>query len=608
MEHIAPSAASAAPNLAFGSAAAAWAARLAAAMPIVSADLRAVPFAFVEAARRRKSGQPFGAAVFFDEPRAHCALYVAAPPVLAQVTDYDERARLLDSLAIGGLQIGGKEQREIERIEPQFLRCAAEFLTTADVVVTRSSVERERLCAAVGRRFAHVAIVAPPDPSVPPPPDVRGRRDAIVVWAPHMPAEACGLFAFALEEFHRPAFIVCAGGSPPPMRNGTRYIGVADAAHALTQAAVIVDASLSDPGTARALADWGVPLAAASCSGAQDWLDGTTAYDPWNHLSVTAAVANALTGGPPLARAQPGGTCGAEFARVLAASAPPRAAAPPLVSVVVPTRNERASLRDALASIAGQSHPNLELVLVNDGGPPINPQLLTGWRAVQLIELPQRGGVEAALNRGIAAARGAYIAILADDDLYCPDHIARLTCALEQTGGDVAHAIELREHFALAADGTYALIGHTLIGTEPARRTALQLSNPIGGPSVVFSRAAWDRADGFDGRKGLVADLDIWMRFSKHFDFHHVDRVTTVMSIRTDASQYSAVGGPQTAAFYRDLYAAHPTGRPLLDAARADWLQRLETAPVSKLPHITISQTLAGVSPPPIGPPAAPAP
>jgi glycosyltransferase involved in cell wall biosynthesis len=581
-------------NCAYGPVAERWAQRLPAALPLVTCELGAVTLGFADAARRRKRGEVFGASIFITDGRAKCALYIGAPPILAQVTDFDERAQLLDCLAAGGLQVGGREQRAIEQIEPPFLRASSEYLATADVVVTRSAAERERLSTLLGRRFLHVAEVAPLDSSVPAPPRGSRRRDAIVVWAPGLPAEACGLFAYALEEMRLPVLIVSAGGQPAPMRPGTRFVGIADAVDALSRALIIIDASLDDPGTARALARFGVPLAVASCSGAADWLGGVAVYDPWAHLSVTAAAGNALGGCAPYERRASADTD--EFARVLAAATPPRRSAGPLVSVIVPTLNARSSLRDAVASIAAQTYAPIELVIVNDGGPPVDPGLLAHFGCARVIDQPERGGIAEALNAGIAASSGTYIAALADDDLYCPDHLARLVTALERTGCDVAHSIELREHYEPRPDGSYALLGHSVMVGVPARPSALLLCNMIGGTAVMFSRRAWQRVGTFDERAGCVSDLEMWMQFAEHFDFVHVDRVTAIMSARTDGTQFSAVGGRQTAEFYRYAYRLHPTGRPALERARTDWLARLETQPATNLPHIVVRSGSAPVA------------
>ncbi len=507
--------------------------------------------------------------------------------MLAQTTDHDERVRLFDALAHGGLVLGGTVQRDMERYDARYLRTAHELLVTADVVVTRSSVERERLSALVDRRFLRSVMVAPVDSRVPTHAGHDRHASAIVVWAPDYPAEACGIFAYALEESRLPAFIICGQGVPAAMRPGTRFVPLADAADVLAQAAVIVDASISDPGAARALARWRVPLAATSCSGALDWLDGIAIFDPWDHRSIAAAVVNALGARSPRERSSIDDI--AELEASLAHAAPPPCSDGPLVSVIVPTMNRRASLSAALASIVNQTYPRLEIIVVNDGGPSLERGSLETKRTLRVVEYSENRGVSRAVNAGIAESRGKYIAILADDDLFCPDHLTTLVDSLERSGGDVAHAIELGQHLEQRASGDFSVIGYSLIAGQPATPSTLQTCNVIGGPSILFTRAAFDKVGGFDERAGHLMDFEMWLRMSLTYDFIHVDRVTAMMTMRDDASQASAVTGEYTAELYRTIYALHPTTRSTVAESRERQIRDVAAIPIVRtLPQLRI--------------------
>jgi len=106
------------------------------------------------------------------------------------------------------------------------------------------------------------------------------------------------------------------------------------------------------------------------------------------------------------------------------------------VSVVLPTRDRPEFLLEALGTIAWQTHLEMELVLVRDGGAPFSDEVRA---AVDRLEFPalfeERGegeGLAQARNRGLARARADVVAFLDDDDLWEPDHLKRLATAFDR--------------------------------------------------------------------------------------------------------------------------------------------------------------------------------
>jgi glycosyltransferase involved in cell wall biosynthesis len=112
-----------------------------------------------------------------------------------------------------------------------------------------------------------------------------------------------------------------------------------------------------------------------------------------------------------------------------------RQSAIPRVSVLMPTYNQAAFIRRALASLLAQSLEDWELVVVDDGSTDETPAVLARYAAdsrVRLTRLERNGGLGAALNRATALARGRYLAYLPSDDLYYPDHLLRLADLLDR--------------------------------------------------------------------------------------------------------------------------------------------------------------------------------
>lgn len=100
---------------------------------------------------------------------------------------------------------------------------------------------------------------------------------------------------------------------------------------------------------------------------------------------------------------------------------------PILVSVVIPTYNRPLQLEQSLACVIGQSLQALQIIVVNDGGCPVDDVVAKAEdERVLLLNHVHNCGVSAARNTGIENATGQYIAFLDDDDRWQVDHLERL--------------------------------------------------------------------------------------------------------------------------------------------------------------------------------------
>jgi glycosyltransferase involved in cell wall biosynthesis len=99
--------------------------------------------------------------------------------------------------------------------------------------------------------------------------------------------------------------------------------------------------------------------------------------------------------------------------------------APELVSVVIPTFKRPRGLANALNSVLGQSYGNLEVIVVSDGTDLETKAFMSTVESanVRFVELATRRGACAARNRGVQESKGAWIALLDDDDEWLPEKI-----------------------------------------------------------------------------------------------------------------------------------------------------------------------------------------
>ena len=98
---------------------------------------------------------------------------------------------------------------------------------------------------------------------------------------------------------------------------------------------------------------------------------------------------------------------------------------PPLVSILVPSFNSEEFLAECLESALRQTHPRIEIIVVDDGSTDSSLQIARSFssRGVRVIQQENQGQA-GALNTALEASQGEYIQYLDADDLLHPDKIA----------------------------------------------------------------------------------------------------------------------------------------------------------------------------------------
>ncbi len=106
--------------------------------------------------------------------------------------------------------------------------------------------------------------------------------------------------------------------------------------------------------------------------------------------------------------------------------------ATPRASVVIPTWNGRELLRAALASLRAQSLRDFEAIVVDNGSTDGTAEMVRSeFPGTVVVPFPENRGFAVAVNAGVRAARGRYVALLNNDAEAEPDWLAALVAVLE---------------------------------------------------------------------------------------------------------------------------------------------------------------------------------
>jgi len=192
----------------------------------------------------------------------------------------------------------------------------------------------------------------------------------------------------------------------------------------------------------------------------------------------------------------------------------------PLVSVLVRSM-DRPFLADAIASIAAQTYPHIEVVVVNASGAAHSaiacPPARMALRLVDPHEAPSNTGVcsrSKAANLTLQAARGQLALFLDDDDLIAPHHIQRLVSALEANPASVAAYAGVR----VEGPGAQFQRDYDL----PWSMHRLNGINYLPIHAVLFKlKEVQARPLQFDETLPVLEDWDFWRQLSKTGDMVH---------------------------------------------------------------------------------------
>jgi glycosyltransferase involved in cell wall biosynthesis len=186
------------------------------------------------------------------------------------------------------------------------------------------------------------------------------------------------------------------------------------------------------------------------------------------------------------------------------------------VSVVVPTHDRPHLLRQTLCSIIRQCDVDLEIIVVDDGSPPGQVERVVDSLAddrVWVLRNDAPHGVSGARNRGVAAARGEWVAFCDDDDLWAPDKLRSQLDATDDVspGWVYTGAVNVNEAGQVMG-GKLPLPPAQVVALLPQRNVV-----PGGGSAVLVHRTMLDRAGAgpFDRRLYNTEDWDLWVRLSR---------------------------------------------------------------------------------------------
>lgn len=188
----------------------------------------------------------------------------------------------------------------------------------------------------------------------------------------------------------------------------------------------------------------------------------------------------------------------------------------PGVSVIIPTYQRPAYLKQALGSVYNQTYQDFEVIVVDDGsGDEYTNQYELGPNTKLICHDVPKQGCAAARNTGMAASRGRYLAFLDDDDVWLPGKLeAQVRAFREAPGLGLSYC-----HYTLVDADLHPCTEHH--HPKPVRGShfrRLLHGNFIKSPSVVMiSREVIETCGYFNDKTCGAEDWELWVRAAHRF-------------------------------------------------------------------------------------------
>ena len=217
-----------------------------------------------------------------------------------------------------------------------------------------------------------------------------------------------------------------------------------------------------------------------------------------------------------------------------------------LLTVVIPHYNQRDFLPRAVASVLRGEPCDLEIIIVDDGSTDNSEPVLAALEStsplVKVIRCGTNRGVAAALNTGLAAARGHYVTFLGADDLVLSNLYAPLSRALNE---HPTAALGCSQLAIFGSDGsirgvrpiTPPSFHAEFLDPQTIRDRIHRTDHWISSTTVVFRTDLLRAAGGFDPALGVFCDIIVARILAFQYGFVYLPGIRA--AFRVDAGTLS---------------------------------------------------------------------
>jgi glycosyltransferase involved in cell wall biosynthesis len=195
-----------------------------------------------------------------------------------------------------------------------------------------------------------------------------------------------------------------------------------------------------------------------------------------------------------------------------------------LVSVIIPTFNRAWTLKTAIDSVLGQTHDEIEIIVIDDGSTDHTPDLLAGYGNQIQVFVQKNSGVSAARNLGIKKSHGRFVALLDSDDAWTPD---KISCQIDFFNQNPDALIcQTEEIWIRNGRRVNPKIKHQKpsgMVFEPSLHLCL-----VSPSAVMIRKKLFELKGGFNEEFLVCEDYDLWLRIAIDTPIFLIDKPCTI--------------------------------------------------------------------------------
>jgi glycosyltransferase involved in cell wall biosynthesis len=206
----------------------------------------------------------------------------------------------------------------------------------------------------------------------------------------------------------------------------------------------------------------------------------------------------------------------------------------PLVSIIMPTMNSEKFIRETLHSLIAQKYKRFELIVVDGASKDKTLDIVESYSDgdIKIIELALGLGIAAALNAGIDAAKGEFIARMDADDI-----------AYEWRLHDQVQFLIRNPQISLVGTGVDAFWDKEGVYRSPISHTNIKneflVNNPFFHPTIMFRRSiAESGLYRYNETYSFEEDYELWGRLITKIECHNLNQSSIKYRINGNSSQW----------------------------------------------------------------------